>query len=58
MVIIRGTKLGNNLYKLLENTILGGTTIFMEDETCKDETQLWHLRLGQMSERALKKLHR
>ena len=57
MVIMRGTKLGNNLYKLSGNTILGGAAISTEEENCKDDTQLWHLRLGHMSERALQELY-
>ncbi|KAI9196562.1 hypothetical protein LWI28_025000 [Acer negundo] len=39
MVMMQGTKLGNNLYRILGNTILGGVAISTEEENCKDDTQ-------------------
>ncbi|KAI9187197.1 hypothetical protein LWI28_025371 [Acer negundo] len=43
MVMMRGIKLGNNLYRLWGNAILGGANISMKEENCKDDTQLWHI---------------
>lgn len=56
MVILRGTKLPNNLYRLKGNTVVGGAAVSTEPEI--DELQLWHMRLGHMSQRGMEELHR
>uniref|UniRef100_A0A2N9H2K3 Integrase catalytic domain-containing protein n=1 Tax=Fagus sylvatica TaxID=28930 RepID=A0A2N9H2K3_FAGSY len=49
MVVMRGQKISGNIYKLLGSTILGGVVAVSESE--EDDTLLWHMRLGHMSER-------
>uniref|UniRef100_A0A2N9J916 CCHC-type domain-containing protein n=1 Tax=Fagus sylvatica TaxID=28930 RepID=A0A2N9J916_FAGSY len=49
MVVMTGQKISSNVYKLLGNTILGGVAAVAESED--DDTLLWHMRLGHMSER-------
>uniref|UniRef100_A0A2N9IUP8 CCHC-type domain-containing protein n=1 Tax=Fagus sylvatica TaxID=28930 RepID=A0A2N9IUP8_FAGSY len=49
MVVMTGQKISCNVYKLLGNTILGGVAAVAESED--DDTLLWHMRLGHMSER-------
>ena len=56
MVVMRGTKLQNNLYKLKGNTVTGGATISTGAEV--DELVLWHMRLGHMSEKGMMELHK
>uniref|UniRef100_A0A2N9G795 CCHC-type domain-containing protein n=1 Tax=Fagus sylvatica TaxID=28930 RepID=A0A2N9G795_FAGSY len=49
-------KISSNVYKLLGNTILGGVAAVAESED--DDTLLWHMRLGHMSERGMRELHK
>uniref|UniRef100_A0A2N9FI38 Uncharacterized protein n=1 Tax=Fagus sylvatica TaxID=28930 RepID=A0A2N9FI38_FAGSY len=49
MVVMTSQKISSNVYKLLGNTILGGVVAVAESED--DDTLLWHMRLGHMSER-------
>uniref|UniRef100_A0A2N9HKJ8 CCHC-type domain-containing protein n=1 Tax=Fagus sylvatica TaxID=28930 RepID=A0A2N9HKJ8_FAGSY len=49
MVVMTGQKISSNVYKLLGNTILGGVVVVVESED--DDTLLWHIRLGHISER-------
>ena len=49
-------KLRSNVYKLLSNTILGGVAAVAESED--DDTRLWHMGLGHMSERGMRELHK
>uniref|UniRef100_A0A2N9FYY5 Integrase catalytic domain-containing protein n=1 Tax=Fagus sylvatica TaxID=28930 RepID=A0A2N9FYY5_FAGSY len=49
-------KISSNVYKLLGNTILGGVAAVAESED--DDTRLWHMRLGHMSERGMSELHK
>uniref|UniRef100_A0A2N9IFF3 Integrase catalytic domain-containing protein n=1 Tax=Fagus sylvatica TaxID=28930 RepID=A0A2N9IFF3_FAGSY len=51
-----GQKISSNVYKLLGNTILGGVAAVAESED--DDTLLWHMRLGHMSERGMRELHK
>uniref|UniRef100_A0A2N9FN54 Integrase catalytic domain-containing protein n=1 Tax=Fagus sylvatica TaxID=28930 RepID=A0A2N9FN54_FAGSY len=51
-----GQKISSNVYKLLGNTILGGVAAVVESED--DDTLLWHMRLGHMSERGMRELHK
>uniref|UniRef100_A0A2N9FA36 CCHC-type domain-containing protein n=1 Tax=Fagus sylvatica TaxID=28930 RepID=A0A2N9FA36_FAGSY len=56
MVVMTGQKISSNVYKLLGNTILGGVAAIAESED--DDTLLWHMRLGHMSERGMRELHK
>jgi len=58
LVVMRGEKLPNNLYKLKGDTISGGAAISTPKSLDEDSAQLWHLRLGHMSERAMEELHK
>jgi hypothetical protein len=55
MVMMKGEKNSNNIYKQLGNTVVGGAA-YVESES--DNTVLWHKRLGHMGERGMLKLHR
>ena len=55
MIVMKGYKIARNIYKLL-GTIVVGEAASMEFES--DNTILWHMRLGHMSERGMAKLHR
>ncbi|CAL9020877.1 unnamed protein product, partial [Prunus brigantina] len=46
----------NYLYRLCGTTITGGAAVSTSKDS-DDETQLWHLRLGHMSERGMQELH-
>jgi len=52
MVIMREEMLPNNLYKLLEDTISGRAVISTPENSEYDLAYLWHICLGNMSERA------
>ena len=54
MVVMKGQKGEGNIYKLLGNTIVGGAVTVTESE--QDDTLLWHMRLGHMSERGMREL--
>uniref|UniRef100_A0A2N9ER08 Integrase catalytic domain-containing protein n=1 Tax=Fagus sylvatica TaxID=28930 RepID=A0A2N9ER08_FAGSY len=56
MVVMTCQKISSNVYKLLGNTILGGVAAVAESED--DDTLLWHMRLGHMSERGMRELHK
>uniref|UniRef100_A0A2N9EPJ3 CCHC-type domain-containing protein n=1 Tax=Fagus sylvatica TaxID=28930 RepID=A0A2N9EPJ3_FAGSY len=56
MVVMTGQKISSNVYKLLGNTILGGVAAVVESED--DDTLLWHMRLGHISERGMRELHK
>ena len=54
-VVIKGEKLSNNLYRLLGDTVVGGASVSTE---VNSDIQLWHFRLGHISERGLQELHK
>ena len=54
MVVMKGQKVEGNIYKLLGNTIVGRAAAVTESE--QDDTFLWHMRLGHMSERGMREL--
>jgi hypothetical protein len=56
MVVRTGQKISSNVYKLLGNTILGGVAAIVESEN--DDTLLWHMQLGHMSERGMRELYK
>ena len=55
MTVMKGQKTAENIYRLLGTTVVGGVA-FVESET--DNTILWHMRLGHMSERGMVELHK
>ena len=56
MVVMKGQKGKGNIYKLLGNTIVGGAVAVTEFE--QDDTLLWHMRLGHISERGMRELQK
>ena len=54
---MKGTHLRGNIYKLEESTVIGGAGVATPHEPTTDDTILWHLRLGHMSETGMLKLH-
>ncbi|CAL2226434.1 unnamed protein product [Prunus armeniaca] len=55
-VVIYGDIQPNFMYQLCGTTMTGGAAISTKNYS-DDETQLWHLRLRHMSERAMQDLH-
>jgi hypothetical protein len=55
MVVMKGHINSKNIYKLLGSTVLGGIASVESEYDC---TVLWHMRLGQMSERGMLDLHK
>ena len=55
---MKGTKVGDNLYKLMANTNFDGATFSTEDNTNEDEYQLWNMRLGYLSEKGMLELYK
>ncbi|KAK2976102.1 hypothetical protein RJ640_009534 [Escallonia rubra] len=49
MVIMKGQKIGN-LYKLIGNTVIGGASVSTHVGSSNDNSELWHKRLGHLSE--------
>ncbi|KAK2975045.1 hypothetical protein RJ640_021054 [Escallonia rubra] len=49
MVIMKGQKTGN-LYKLIGNTVRGGASVSTHAGSRDDNSELWHKRLGHLSE--------
>ena len=55
LIVMKGQKLARNICKLMGTTIIGGATT-VEPEL--DNTPLWHMRLGYMSECGMIELHK
>ncbi|GMI69734.1 hypothetical protein HRI_000642700 [Hibiscus trionum] len=51
---MKGKIIAGNIYKLLESTVVGGAHYV---ESYDDNTKLWHMRLGHLSERGMVELH-
>ncbi|KAK2968682.1 hypothetical protein RJ640_005823 [Escallonia rubra] len=49
MVIMKGQKTGN-LYKLMGKTVIGGASVSTHAGSSNDNSELWHKRLGHLSE--------
>ena len=58
MVVMKGQKVEGNIYKLLGSTIVGGVNAATTSDSRVDDTLLWHMRLGHMSERGMTELHK
>lgn len=56
LVIMKGTKIGGNIYRLVGNTVVGGAAATTVEDA--DDTLLWHMRLGHMGERGMLELHK
>ncbi|KAL5564235.1 hypothetical protein UlMin_027399 [Ulmus minor] len=57
LVVMKGEKF-ENLYKLLGDTVQGGAAAATHSEPSNDNTDLWHMCLGHLSEHRLNKLHK
>lgn len=51
-VVMKGKKVGS-LYELLGSTVDGSVSAMSSSMSESDNTKLWHMRLGHMSERGL-----
>ncbi|KAK4383306.1 Retrovirus-related Pol polyprotein from transposon TNT 1-94 [Sesamum angolense] len=47
LTVMKGKITAGNIYKLLGNTVVGGVHYV---DSCDDNTKLWHMRLGHLSE--------
>ncbi|KAK3040178.1 hypothetical protein RJ639_028428 [Escallonia herrerae] len=57
MVIMKGQKIGN-LYKLMGETVIGGASVSTHAGSSNDNFELWHKRLGHLSEGGMLELHK
>ncbi|KAL4385189.1 hypothetical protein GQ457_15G016970 [Hibiscus cannabinus] len=55
LVVMKGKITAGNIYKLLGSTIVGGANSV---ESCDDDSKLWHMRLGHLSESGMVALHK
>ncbi|KAL0387501.1 UNVERIFIED_CONTAM: Retrovirus-related Pol polyprotein from transposon TNT 1-94 [Sesamum radiatum] len=55
LTVMKGKITAGNIYKLLGNTVVGGVHSV---DSCDDNTKLWHMRLGHLSERGMTELHK
>ena len=56
-MVMKREKTGN-LYKLLGETFISGVDVATKVEPSCDNTELWHMRLDQLREHKLNKLHK
>lgn len=56
LVIMKGSKVNGNIYRMIGSTVVGGVAATTADDI--DDTTLWHMRLGHMGERRMLELHR
>ncbi|KAK2998642.1 hypothetical protein RJ639_023717 [Escallonia herrerae] len=57
MVIMKGQKT-RNLYKLMGKTVIGGASVSTHAGSSNDNSELWHKRLGHLSEGGMLELHK
>ncbi|KAK2984965.1 hypothetical protein RJ640_003699 [Escallonia rubra] len=57
MMIMKGQKI-RNLYKLIGNTVIGGASVSTHVGSSNDNSELWHKRLGHLSEGGMLELHK
>ena len=55
LTVMKGKITAGNIYKLLGSTVVGGVHSV---ESYDDNTKLWHMRLGHLSERGMAELHK
>ncbi|KAL0373808.1 UNVERIFIED_CONTAM: Retrovirus-related Pol polyprotein from transposon TNT 1-94 [Sesamum radiatum] len=53
--VMKGKITAGNIYKLLGSTVVGGVHYV---DSCDDNTKLWHMRLGHLSERGMTEFHK
>lgn len=52
-----GQKL-ENLYKLIGSTVVAGAAVSSNQKSSKDDTKLWHMRLGHLSKGGMMHIHK
>ncbi|CAL8167282.1 unnamed protein product [Prunus armeniaca] len=57
LVVMRGDLQPNKLYKLIGTTIVGGVAVSI-NQGIEDKTELYHHRLGHISQKGLQELHK
>ncbi|KAK2982865.1 hypothetical protein RJ640_025051 [Escallonia rubra] len=57
VVIMKGQKTGN-FYKLMGNTVIGRGSVLTHASSSNDNSELWHKRLGHLSEGGMLELHK
>ncbi|KAL4311552.1 hypothetical protein GQ457_01G017790 [Hibiscus cannabinus] len=55
LIVMKGKIIAGNIYKLLGSTVVGGANSV---ESCDDDTKLWHMCLGHLSESEMVALHK
>ncbi|KAL4291249.1 hypothetical protein GQ457_14G016030 [Hibiscus cannabinus] len=55
LIVMNGKIIAGNIYKLLGRTVVGGANYV---ESCDDDTKLWHMCLGHLSESGMVALHK
>ncbi|KAK4386032.1 Retrovirus-related Pol polyprotein from transposon TNT 1-94 [Sesamum angolense] len=55
LTVMKGKITTGNIYKLLGSTVVGGVHSV---DSCDDNTKLWHMRLGHLSERGMTELQK
>ena len=50
LLVMKGRKV-NQLYRMIENTVVGGAAVITPTKSSTDDTKLWHMRLGHIGER-------
>ncbi|KAL4304503.1 hypothetical protein GQ457_10G014750 [Hibiscus cannabinus] len=55
LVVMKGKITVGNIYKLSGSTVVGGANSV---ESCDDDTKVWHMRLGHLSESGMVALHK
>ncbi|KAL4360887.1 hypothetical protein GQ457_04G022640 [Hibiscus cannabinus] len=55
LIVMKGKITTGNIYKLLGSTVVGGANSV---ESCDDDTKLWHMRLGHLSESGMVALYK
>lgn len=56
-MVMRGDLQPNKLYKLIGTTIVGGVAVSV-NQGIEDKTEIWHHRLGHVSQKGLQELHK
>ena len=57
LLVMKGRKV-NQLYRMIENTVVGGAAVITPTKSSTDDTKLWHMRLGHIGERGMLELHK
>ena len=57
LLVMKGRKV-NQLYRLIGNIVVGGAVVITSTKSSKDDTKLWHMRLGHIGERGMLELQK